>query len=103
MGTKLRTPEEVCIEYALAVECVRDQTRIILNNRCTVADRPSERSYTEGTMTPCLLDDGQEREDWCAACIAKDEAKTLRKDFRKRLAVAKRRIEAVGKRLQAVK
>lgn len=102
MGKQVRTPEEVCVGYAISVECVRDQTRIILNNPCTVADRPSERSYTEGTMTPCLLDEGQDREDWCAACIAKDAAKTLRKDLRKRLRAVKRSVEAVGKRLQAV-
>jgi hypothetical protein len=95
-----RTAEEVCIEYARAAEAVREQTRIILNNRCTVADSPSERSYTEGTMTPCWQDIGlEDREDWCEECVAKDAAKTLRAQLRKRLRAAKRSVEAVGKRL----
>lgn len=95
-----KSAEEVCIEYAIVAEAVREQTRIVLNNRCTETNRPSERSFTEGSMTPCRLDEGLDREDWCGACHAKNDALLARKDFHKRLRNAKRSVEAVGKRLQ---
>lgn len=96
-----KTPEDVCVEYAICVELVRAQTRIVRANHCTVADRPSERSFTEGSMTPCYDDVGIDREEWCNACVVRHDAVEDRNALRKRLRVAKRSIEAVGKRLNA--
>lgn len=96
---KQRTPEEACIAYAKAVDEVRSQTRIIRANRCTVADRPSERSYTEGSMTPCRGDVGIDHDEWCDACKTASDAVRTRQSARKRLVAAKRAVEAIGKRL----
>jgi len=32
-----RTGDEVCVEYAIAADSVREQTRIMANNRCKLA------------------------------------------------------------------
>jgi len=101
MSKPRKSPEDVCIEYAIAAEAVREQTRIIRANRCTTADRPSERSYTEGSMTPCLDDEGLDRDDWCEACKVREIAIAARKSARQRLKNAKRSVEVVGKRLNA--
>lgn len=95
-----KSAEEVCIELSLAAEAVRQQTRIMRANRCTIADRPSERSFTEGSMTPCTNDVGLEEEEWCDACHVRNKAVKDRQASRKHLGAAKRSVEAVGKRLQ---
>lgn len=97
-----KSPEDACVEYAIAAELVRVYTRIIRANRCTVADSPSERSFTEGSMTPCHSDVGIDADEWCEACLKSHDAVAARRLARKRLGAAKRSVEAVGKRLNRV-
>jgi hypothetical protein len=46
-----RTPEDVCIEYAIAVAAVRAQTRILRDNRCpdeSIGERDEASGYMHG-------------------------------------------------------
>jgi hypothetical protein len=106
---KKRTAEQVCIEYAIAVEAVREQTRIMRDNRC-----PNESAnFTEHGMnvdgeSSCLDDlfeimkEGAEEdsdyEEMCPACKIRFHALQKRRAARKRLGAAKRAVESIGKR-----
>lgn len=106
-----RTPIEACIGYAIAAEAVREQTRIMRSHQCTEGSR---RDTHETGEVECLDTffaapkgpDGefpryQEFHDaMCDNCKARLDALNLRRDARRRLGIAKRSVEAVGKRLQ---
>lgn len=105
-----RTPNEVCIEYAIAAKTVRDLTALIVPFNCTKVPKDS---YTE----PCIVrlfnvkrEDSHEeayqeyiaeiKDEMCEQCHISLKAVEDRKEARKRLAAAKRSVTAVGKRLQ---
>lgn len=110
-----RTAEDVCVEYALAVKAVRNQTWIIRNWPCTEGNR----KYTSETgEEPCLdkhfrietYQAGDDRpterpemawEEMCENCQIRLKAIKNRRIARKLLGAVKRSIEVVGKRLNA--
>jgi len=123
MSKPRRTPEDVCIEYAIAVMAIRAQT-------CILASFPCGEGYTraidisvdetDGYFEPpdesCMdkhfrietYQAGDDRpterpelaaEDMCENCQKRLQAINDRKDARKRLGAIKRSIEVVGKRL----
>jgi hypothetical protein len=116
MAHRRRTPEEVCIEYAIAAEAVRAQTWILRNFPCTEASR----HYTHETgEEECLTQhwrtetyqSGDDRpterpelaaEDMCENCQTRLRAFKDRREARKRLGSVKRSIETIGKRLNVV-
>lgn len=105
-----RTAEDVCVEYAIAVAAVREQTRIMAAHRCTEGSR---KNFNETGETECLDDffaapkgpDGEfpryrEFHDrMCDNCKRRLQALDDRRQARIRLGAAKRAVEAVGKRL----
>jgi len=114
-----RSPEDVCRDYARAVEAVRIYTRVIRENPCTEA---SEGEFIDGApglggfAPDCLSEffsapkgpDGEfpryrEFHDMmCDACKARLDAINLRRAARIHLGAAKRSVEAIGKRLRKV-
>jgi hypothetical protein len=113
-----RTPEDVCIEYAIAAEAVRKYTRLMRANPCTEA---SEGEFITGApglggfVSDCLSEffaapkgPGGEfprykefHDLMCDGCKARLDAINLRSAARVHLGAAKRRVEAIGKRLNA--
>lgn len=117
-----RTPEQVCIEYAIAVAAVRELTRKIVPGECTLMASSEFRPGWPGGTTPidpCIsrlfsLKQEDERnreayleasdeieEEMCDRCKVSLQAVRDRKTARVRLGTAKRSVEAVGKRLGA--
>lgn len=109
-----RTASEACIEYAIAAQAVREQTRIMGNNRC-VEESAEEIEHAAGRLVSpavpsCLTQHweivvGKYREepalaleDMCEKCQIRLEAFEARKVAKKRLGAAKRSVEAIGKR-----
>jgi hypothetical protein len=112
-----RTPSEVCIEFALAHSAVTDQTRILRETICEIAE-PGEAAdwsgnYPGSAGVPSCLDnffgapkgpDGefprwQEFYDkMCGPCKVKLAAVEARKDAKRRFGAAKRAVDAIGKR-----
>lgn len=115
MSKPRRTAEDVCIEYAIAVAAVREQTAIVHKHSCTEGNR----QYTAETGEEECLDRhfrievyqaGDDRpmerpelaaEDMCENCQIRLKALDTRRGYRKRLGAAKRAVEIVGKRLNA--
>lgn len=118
-----RTPEDVCIEYALAVAAVRELTRKIIPGECTTmatADALEfwQPGYKEERTEPCISQlfslkpsGSYDREAYlemaydleeamCERCKESLQAVRERKALRKRLGAAKRSVETVGKKLQ---
>lgn len=119
MSHKLRTANDVTVEYAIAVECVREQTRIMAKNRCEGESKGEigMSGYREGAEESCLNKHwsivvvsgghGEGREvpgmaydDMCDECKTRLQAFLDRREARKRLGAAKRAVETVGKRLK---
>lgn len=117
-----RTPEQVCIEYAIAVRIVRELTRKIVPGECIFQAAVESHPWCPGATTPidpCISrlfslkpEDGRNREayleasdeieeEMCDRCKVSLQAVRDRKDARKRLGAAKRSVEAMGKRLNA--
>lgn len=116
-----RTAEEVCVEYAIAAESVREQTRIMRNNRCEGESKGEigMSGYREGAEESCLnkhwtiviVDAGHGNaaekpslayDAMCDECKTRLQAFEDRREARKRLGAVKRAVEAAGKRLMAV-
>lgn len=108
-----RTPLDVCVGYVIAVEAVREQTRIMRNNRCEEFSKGEigMSGYREGAQDDCLsqywsiVHDQQGREhperehdDMCDACIRRLQAFKDRREAKKLFGAAKRSVEAIGKR-----
>lgn len=110
-----RTAEEVCIEYAISVEAVREQTRIMAANRC-IEESAEEVEHTTGRLVSpavvsCLTrhweivvtkyreEPALALEDMCDKCQTRLEAFEVRAAAKKRLGAAKRAVEAIGKRI----
>lgn len=120
-----RSPENACVEYAIAVAEVRRCNAVMSaeQNLCDVISlfRESGAEQLNGTHSPSsCLDDLFERHDpemesrecfeesqaelretMCDGCKERLAAVEARKDARKRLGAAKRSVEAVGKRMNA--
>lgn len=119
-----RTPEQVCIEYAIAVAAVRQLTKVIGDplNRCLrvlsweadgveamcIVPQPEECLTVHWRVSLERASDGEAREvpempyvDMCDSCQLRHQRVRDRKAARKRLGAAKRSVEAVGKRLGA--
>lgn len=124
-----RSPEDVCVQYAVAVAAVRQLTKVIGDrlNQCEIAaqacgeldaavqSRPSIQAMLKPPdMEDCLTKHWQiaigpapnYREepylayvDMCDACQLRCDRIAERKIARKRLGAAKRAVEAVGKRV----
>lgn len=119
MSKRQRTAEEACVEYAIAAESVREQTRVMRNNRCEGESKGEigASGYREGAQDSCLNqhwtivlegsgDHAREvpeldYEDMCDECKTRLHAFKDRRDARKRLGAAKRAVENAGKRLMA--
>lgn len=110
----LRNAEDVCAEYALAAEAVREQTRIMRNNRCEEESKPeiTANGYGAPAVESCLSQHwtietdvrGSEHPmkdsgDMCDPCQIRLKAFEARKDAKRRLGAVKRSIESVGKRI----
>jgi hypothetical protein len=116
MAKSKRSAEEVCVEYAIAAESVREQTRIMRNNRREEESKGERGAYgcVEGAQESCLSEHWSieatpygERpsrafEDMCELCQIRLKAFETRRECKRRLGAAKRAVEAIGKRLQAV-
>lgn len=104
-----------CMEYAIAVDAVRAQTRIMMANRCEEASK-EERDSSSGRIVSAEVPSCMSRhweiditkygerpmlafEDMCEPCQVRLQAYEARKEAKKRLGAAKRSVEAVGKRL----
>lgn len=117
-----RTAPEACIEYALAVAAVREQTRILRDTKCEIEEAAERADWSENYPgsegTPSCLDNyfhapkgpdaefprAQEfYEKMCAPCKVKLRAVENRKDAKRRLGAAKRSVESVGKRIDQEK
>lgn len=108
-----RTPEQVCIEYAIANNEVRRISKAIGSYQCLVeaefcagpqfGDIPDtclKQFYTTHVEGYETFPD-MEEEEMCEACKSKHALVMERKDARKRLGAAKRSVQAMGKRLNA--
>jgi hypothetical protein len=112
-----RTSAEVCIEYAIAHAAVTEQTRILRDTNCEVAELGEAADWNENypgmNGTPSCLDElfsapkGPEHEfprfqefydKMCDPCKVKFAAVEARKDAKRRFGAAKRAVEAIGKR-----
>jgi hypothetical protein len=117
-----RSPEDVCIEYAIAAAHVRELTRKIVPGECTnMASTESLPTWGEppAPHEPCISrlfslkpEYGRDRESYleaseeiqdemCDRCRESLKAVRERKIARVRLGAAKRSVEAIGKRLNA--
>jgi hypothetical protein len=112
-----RTPEEVCVEYAIAAAAVREYHGVMKNNFCQVVydengiGRPGFRGDGEDCLSQywarIQTDNGTisapeiEYDEMCDNCKKREQAYRDRGEARKRLGAAKRSVEAVGKRLNA--
>lgn len=110
-----RTAEEVCIEYAIAVGAVREQTRIMAANRCPEQcgeERDPDSGRVVSAAQPSCLDlhwtlvctpygESPERafEDMCDQCQIRLTAFDARREAKKRMGAVKRIVERVGNRL----
>lgn len=108
-----KTPEAVCVEYAIAVAEARRCHAVMASHTCT------EKYYSDGMERSngdeCLslywrrtqTDNGFihtpeiEYDAMCANCKVREQAYRDRSEARRRLGAAKRSVEVVGKRLNA--
>lgn len=119
-----RTPEDACVEYAIAAAEVRQLTKVIGDplNRCLrvlaweaegiesmcIVPQPEECLTVHWRIVLERGGDGEAREapempyvDMCDSCQLRHSRVRERRTARQRLGVAKRSVEAVGKRLNA--
>ena len=96
----LVSPEEVCSKYAIAVAEVRRLGYLIGNNQC---GRLVEGDYGVKSCIARYWYCGYAYEDICPHCQIALSAIKDRRLWRAKLGAAKRSIEIVGKRLNAVK
>lgn len=116
---RVLSPEEVCMEYAVAAKAVRDLSALVKPWNCTNVSKYkfSQPYYSQPTPHgPCIselfemkhesgvdFDAAVEdfEEDMCDACKVSLKAVRERKEARRYLSKVKRRVDAVGKRLNA--
>jgi hypothetical protein len=98
-----RTPEEVCIEYAIAMEVARTARWILSTVPCEFEEAPDPETGYDGEPA-CTRPYANNDDGMCDNC-EKHRMPALRdlQEARKRAYRARRSIEAVGKRLIAVK
>ncbi len=103
--SRLRSAQDVCIEYALAAQQVKEQQKIVVSHSCTMGNDEEEcisrlwatsgqddrgRSYPEPDILEC---------DMCGNCKIRLEAIRKRAIARAKFGAAKRAVLAVGKRM----
>jgi hypothetical protein len=102
---QLRTPEDVCVEYAIARSEILRLTKIVCANRCSEEEKLDDWRVSRGES--CLrnlwyeLAEGRSgySVELCQECQNAQAAITERKVWRKKLGIVKRAINSVGKRL----
>jgi hypothetical protein len=116
MAKSKRSAEEVCVEYAIAAESVREQTRIMRDNPCTEqsgGELDLASGYSNGAQESCMSrhwnvvtgPPPNYREEpeltydgMCEPCKIRLKAFDARRECKRRLGAAKRAVEAIGKR-----
>lgn len=101
MAKPQRSAEDVCVEYAIAMGEIRRLSKIIREHPCP-DQRPFDNETGDGSASCIFEYRGEELafDKMCDDCKVAQEALDDRKIARKRFGAAKRRIEAVGKRIQ---
>lgn len=108
--SRLRTSEDVCIEYAIAMEVARSNRLILRNIKCEYAENPEKADYESGYpgsegVPPCTHPWSENHEEgMCETCEKKRMPALLNlREARKRIARARRAIDRVGRRLEGIK